>query len=118
MRVKITLNDGTVVEMDPEMLFAIEIKDTSIQSIEIVATHPKLAKWRGVDLNEVQDLSELESDIADIERDLEILKQRLPPWLRQQFDSVSVDKKELDSLKQKLQTEKQRRAQQPQQQPQ
>jgi hypothetical protein len=121
VKVVAKLPDGKIVEVvaEPEMLSYISFSDpenpTPLESlIEIVATHPKLAKWRGVDLNEVQDLSELESDIADIERDLETLKQKLPPWLHQQFDSVSADKKELDSLKQKVQTEKQRRAQQPQ----
>jgi len=79
--------------------------------------HPKLSKYRNADFAKIQNLDTVEQDIADAERDMEILKQRLPPKLRQQFDNISVDKKELDSLKQKIQTEKQRRAQ-PQQQPQ
>ncbi len=67
--------------------------------------HPKLLKYRGADLAKIQDLTTVEQDIADAERDLDILKQRLPPKLRQQFDKISVDKKELDALKQKVQTE-------------
>ena len=73
--------------------------------------HPKLLKWKNVDLTKIQNLAAVDQDIADAERDLEILKQRLPPKLRQQFDNISVDKKELDSLKQRVQAEKQRRAQ-------
>jgi len=80
--------------------------------------HPKLHKYRGADLTKIQNLDTVEQDIADSERDLEILKQRLPPRLREKFDSISVDVKELNNLKQKVQAEKQRRAQQPQQQPQ
>jgi len=80
--------------------------------------HPKLSKYRNADFTKIQNLDTVEQDIADAERDLDTLKQRLPPKLRQQFDNISVDKKELDSLKQKIKTEKQRRAQQPQQQPQ
>ena len=74
--------------------------------------HPKLLKWKNVDLTKIQNLAAVDQDIADAERDLEILKQGLPPpKLRQQFDNISVDKKELDSLKQRVQAEKQRRAQ-------
>jgi hypothetical protein len=51
----------------------------------------------------------------DIE--MEILKQRLPPRLREKFDTISVDKKELDALKQKVQAEKRRRRQPRPQQP-
>jgi septal ring factor EnvC (AmiA/AmiB activator) len=73
--------------------------------------HPKLLKWKNVDLTKIQNLAAVDQDIADAERDLEILKQGLLPKLRQQFDNISVDKKELDSLKQRVQAEKQRRAQ-------
>jgi len=73
--------------------------------------HPKLLKWKNIDLTKIQNLAAIDQDIADAERDLEILKQRLPPKLRQQFDNISVDKKKLDSLKQRVQAEKQRRAQ-------
>ena len=73
--------------------------------------HPKLSKYRNADLAKIQDLNTVDQDIADAERDLDILKQRLPPKLRQQFDNISVDKKELDALKQRVQAEKQRRAQ-------
>jgi len=73
--------------------------------------HPKLLKHRNADLTKIQDLTAVEQDMADVERDLEILKQRLPPRLREKFDNISVDKKELDALKQKVQAEKQRRAQ-------
>ena len=73
--------------------------------------HPKLLKHRNADLTKIQDLTAVEQDMADVERDLEILKQRLPPRLREKFDNISVDKKELDSLRQKVQAEKQRRAQ-------
>jgi len=60
--------------------------------------HPKLLKWKNIDLTKIQNLAAVDQDIADAERDLEILKQRLPPKLRQQFDNISVDKKELDHL--------------------
>ena len=73
--------------------------------------HPKLLKHRNADLTKIQDLSAVDQDIADVERDLDILKQRLPPKLRANFDNISIDKKELDALKQKVQAEKQRRAQ-------
>ena len=73
--------------------------------------HPKLLKWKNVDLTKIQNLAAVDQDIADTERDLEILNQELHPKLRQQFDNISVDKKELDSLKQRVQAEKQRRAQ-------
>jgi hypothetical protein len=75
--------------------------------------HPKLLKYRDADLTKIQDLSTVDQDIADVERDMEILKQRLPSRLREKFDSISVDVKELNNLKQKVQAEKQRRAQQP-----
>ena len=55
--------------------------------------HPKLLKWKNVDLTKIQNLAAVDQDIADAERDLEILKQGLPPKLRQQFDNISVDKK-------------------------
>jgi len=42
--------------------------------------------------------------VTDKEHDLEILKQRLPPKLR-----AYLDKKELDSIEQRVQAEKQRR---------
>jgi hypothetical protein len=47
---------------------------------------------------------------GDEERDveIEILKQRLPPKLRANFDNIFVDKKKLDSLKQNVE-KKQRR---------
>jgi hypothetical protein len=73
--------------------------------------HPKLLKYRDTDLTKIQDLSTVDQDIADAERDLDILKQRLSPKLRANFDNISVDKKELDALKQRVQAEKQRRAQ-------
>ena len=69
--------------------------------------HPKLLKYQGA---KIQNPDTVEQDIADAERDLEILKQRLPPKLRANFDNISVDNKELDSLKQKVQAQKQRRA--------
>ena len=34
----------------------------------------------------------VDQDITDAERDLEILKEGLPPKLRQQFDNISVGK--------------------------
>ena len=46
--------------------------------------------------------------VTDKEHDLEILKQRLPPRLREKFDTIFVDKKELDAPK-KIQTKRQRR---------
>ena len=48
--------------------------------------HPKLLKWKNVDLTKIQNLAAVDQDIADAERDLEILKQRLPqatPTIRQ-----------------------------------
>jgi hypothetical protein len=41
--------------------------------------HPKLLKWKNVDLTKIQNLDAVDQDIADAERDLEILKQGLPP---------------------------------------
>jgi hypothetical protein len=41
--------------------------------------HPKLLKWKNVDLTKIQNLAAVDQDIADAERDLEILKQGLPP---------------------------------------
>jgi len=41
--------------------------------------HPKLLKWKNIDLTKIQNLAAVDQDIADAERDLEILKQRLPP---------------------------------------
>ena len=64
--------------------------------------HPKLLKWKNV-VTKIQNLAAVDQDIADAERDLEILKQGLPPKLRQQFDNISVDKKKLDSLKRAIQ---------------
>jgi len=56
--------------------------------------HPKLLKWKNVDLTKIQNLAAVDQDIADAERDLEILKQGLPPpKLRQQFDNISVEQK-------------------------
>jgi hypothetical protein len=45
------------------------------------------------------------------ERDveIEILKQRLPPKIREKFDTIFVDKKELDAKQKDHQAEKQRR---------
>jgi len=41
--------------------------------------HPKLLKWKNVDLTKIQNLAAVDQDIADAERDLEILKQGLIP---------------------------------------
>ena len=40
--------------------------------------HPKLLKWKNVDLTKIQNLAAVDQDIADAERDLEIFKQGLP----------------------------------------
>jgi hypothetical protein len=42
--------------------------------------HPKLLKWKNVDLTKIQNLAAVDQNIADAERDLEILEQgALPP---------------------------------------
>jgi len=72
--------------------------------------HPKLLKWKNVDLTKIQNLAAVDQDITDAERGLEILKQGLPqatPTIRQHIRG----QKKLDSLKQRVQAEKQRRAQ-------
>jgi hypothetical protein len=71
--------------------------------------HEKLKKWANADLSKVPNLDEVERDLADAERDIDYVKQRLPSRIREVFDQVSVDKKILDKLKEKVAAEKARR---------
>jgi len=77
--------------------------------------HTKLRKLRNLDLARLTDadLDKIERDIADIERDVDIIKQRLPPRIREVFDHVSVDVRELRSLKERVAKERQKRRQTP-----
>jgi len=77
--------------------------------------HRRLRELIGIDLARLTDtdLDRVERNIADIERDIDIVRQRLPPRIREKFEAVSVDLRELRAIKEKVTKERQRRRQTP-----
>jgi len=96
MKVKVVakLPDGRIVEVvaEPEMLDFIAFGDpenpVKLEDLEVISI-------------EVVRRSMVHPEQGDEERDveIEILKQRLPPKFRANFDNIFVDKKKLDSIK-------------------